>query len=182
MPLKTAVLLMAASWILLAPTLTHGQTMTARDYYNELHDAKGLDNFADQYVCFDNDPSGESFFIFAQSSILRDFLKANGGWIQLSKGQQNLLSKDWLILRNYTKGVATAGGRRFLSERGDAWAEDPYKTSGGGSMRYRFEINWQTLRYAAGVDSKTSADAPYVPVKEYYGRCEEVKAGGSGVK
>src|ERR1017187_894317 len=78
MPLKTAVLLMAASWILLAPTLTHGQTMTARDYYNELHDAKGLDNFADQYVCFDNDPSGESFFIFAQSSILRDFLKANG--------------------------------------------------------------------------------------------------------
>jgi len=145
MPLKRAVLLMAASSILFAPAITHGQTMTARDYYNELHDATGLDNFADQYVCFDNDPRSESFFIFAQSSILRDFLKANGGWKQLSKGEQATLSKDWLILRNYTKGVATAGGRRFLSERGDAWVENPIKTS-GGSMRYQFEINWQTFR------------------------------------
>lgn len=31
--------------------------MTARDYYdyNELYKAGGLDNFADQYVCFTND-------------------------------------------------------------------------------------------------------------------------------
>jgi hypothetical protein len=149
--------------------------MTARDYYNELHDAKGLDGFADQYVCFDNDSSNDSFIIFAQSSILRDFLKSNEGWNKLSKEQQALLSKNWLILRNYTKGVATAAGRRFLNQLGDNWVEEPYKTPSGGSMRFRFAINWQTLRYSAGVDSRPSGTGQYVPAKEYYGRCENVK-------
>jgi hypothetical protein len=157
------------------PTPARGQTLTARDYYNELHDAKGLDRMADQYVCFDDDPTKDSFFIFAQNRIIRDFLKSNGGWSHLSKDQQALLSKDWLILRNYTKGVATAGGERTLSKLDDLWVEEPYKIAGGGSLRYRFAINWQTLRYSAGVDRKTSPSDRYVPVKEYYGRCEEVK-------
>jgi hypothetical protein len=172
---NSVMLFVGVLFLLSVPMPADGQTMTARDYYNELQDAKGLDGFADQYVCFDNDPNSDSFFIFAQSSILRDFLKINGGWNQLSKDEQALLNNDWLILRNYTKGVATAAGRRTLGKLGDNWVEEPYKIPSGGSMRYRFAINWQTLRYSAGIDSRTSAGGAYLPVKEHYGRCEKVK-------
>jgi hypothetical protein len=175
MLLRVVMRSMGALLLLIVLIPVRGQTLTARDYYNELHDAKGLDSFADQYVCFDNDPNSDSFFIFAQSSILRDFLKINGGWAQLTKKEQALLNNDWLILRNYTKGVGTAAGRRTLNKLGDNWVEEPYETPGGGSVRYRFAINWQTLRYSAGVDSRASARDPYVPAKEYYGRCEKVK-------
>jgi hypothetical protein len=58
---------------LTGPMPAQGQTLTARDYYNELHDAKGLDGFADQYVCFDNDPNKDSFFIFAHSCPRQEF-------------------------------------------------------------------------------------------------------------
>jgi hypothetical protein len=175
MLLRVVTLAIGVLLFLIVQMPANGQTLTARDYYNELHDAGGLDSFADQYVCFDNDLNNDSFFIFARSSILRDFLKGNGGWNQLTKDQQALLSNNWLILRNYTKGVATAAGRRYLNEVGDSWIEEPYKIPSGGSMRFRFAMNWQTLRYSAGVDSRTSAGGAYLPVKEHYGRCEKVK-------
>jgi hypothetical protein len=41
-------------------------TMSARDYYNELHKTGGLD-IAGDYVCFYKDESNPNFFIFILS-------------------------------------------------------------------------------------------------------------------
>ena len=45
---------------------------TARQYYDELYKAGGLDRMADKYVCFDDEDELKTFFIFARVRILEN--------------------------------------------------------------------------------------------------------------
>lgn len=52
--MKAKYLLLLASTVFAAGTLAQSQKpeMTARDYFNEIYAAGGLDGFADGHVCF----------------------------------------------------------------------------------------------------------------------------------
>src|ERR1700674_1075482 len=86
--------------------MPQAQAQTARDYYNEIYKAGGLDRMDDGEICFDDDPKMETFFIFGQSTHLREFLEMNGGLSKMAKPMQEQLKKDFLIVRGYNKGIA----------------------------------------------------------------------------
>lgn len=93
-----------ATAALALPLVRTGKAQSARDYFNELYKAGGLDRMADEYVCFDNSPELQTFFIFAKSDVLKQFLMDNGGFAKLPKSQQSVFSKGFLIVRGYHKG------------------------------------------------------------------------------
>jgi hypothetical protein len=59
------------------------QPQSARDYYNEIYKAGGLDRVADGEVCFDDDPTMTYFFIFGQSKHMREFMQLDGTFAKL---------------------------------------------------------------------------------------------------
>ena len=120
---------------------------SARDYYNELYKAGGLDRMADVYVCFDDDPALQTFFIYAESDVLKEFLTDNGAFAKLPKREQQELNKGFVIVRGYEKGVALRD-------------EDFYKNvtdsvkAGSGRLLMRMRLNETptTLRYKRAVE------------------------------
>jgi len=82
-------------------TGTPGQS--ARNYYDELYKAAGLDRMADQYVCFDDDPALETFFIFAKSDTLKQFLSDNGGYEKLPAKSKRPCKKGFSPFVNMTR-------------------------------------------------------------------------------
>ncbi len=78
---------------------------TARDYYNEIYAAGGLDRGAARYVCFNEDPGVKAFLIFTESKYLREYMISNGTFDKLSKAEQAELKKEFLVFRGYDKGV-----------------------------------------------------------------------------
>lgn len=51
---------------------------SARQYYAEVYTAGGLDRTSDEFVCFDDDQKLETFFVFSQSSHLKELLLSAG--------------------------------------------------------------------------------------------------------
>jgi 16S rRNA U516 pseudouridylate synthase RsuA-like enzyme len=146
---------------------------TARDYYNELYKAGGLDRMSDGYVCFDDSPDLQTFFILSKSATLKDFLVANSGFAKLTKAQQAVFNKGFLIVRSYDKGVALAG-RDTYSKDDDTWVSDPFTIgSQKARMRMRLSIAWETLRYKRTVEILNSKLDQESEVARY-GRCEMV--------
>jgi hypothetical protein len=146
---------------------------TARDYYNELYAAGGLDRMADEYVCFDEDPTNENFFIFSQSKTLRDFLIADGTFSKFTKAQQDRLKKDWLAVHGYAKGVPI-GDEEYYDKDGDTWVGEIVKLDTANLLRMRFTISWQTLRYKRSVEM-LKPDKTYRSELAHFGKCEVVK-------
>src|SRR5258708_26154124 len=93
---------LALLMLLLMPQTT---VRTAREYYDELYKAGGLDRFADGEVCFDEDTTNQNFFIFGQSKHMREFMKADGTFEKLSKKMQVQPEKDFLIVRGDAKRI-----------------------------------------------------------------------------
>ena len=145
---------------------------SARDYYTEIYKAGGLDRMADGYVCFDDDPKLETFFIFGKSETLKQFLISTGDFKKMTKAQQAELNRGFLNTRGYDRGVAhsseefySTDGASFLSELGIV---------SGQKMRMRLSIEWATLRYKRSLEFLNSnATSKNVPLSRY-GRCEEV--------
>src|SRR6266702_282689 len=81
---------------------------TARDYYNEIYAAGGLDRFVSRYVCFNEDPDVKAFFIFTENKYLREYMISNGTFNKLSNAEQAEFKKDSLLFRGYSKGVPVA--------------------------------------------------------------------------
>lgn len=160
-----------AIWLLLSVACL-GQS--ARQYYNELYKAGGLDRMADEYVCFDDDSRLETFFIFGESKTIREFLIADGSFDKMSKEFQKKLKEDFLILRGYDKGVAI-GGEDFYDHDGSSWVGDKFvlskqpKTFG----RMRFNVTWETLRYKRSVEV-LNPDMSLSGQYARYGKCEQV--------
>src|ERR1700730_17696129 len=92
---------------------------SAREYYKELYVAGGLDRMADRYVCFDDDPNIKTFFVFAESKYVREYMMADGTFSKLPKNYQAELKKDFVISRGYDKGVALSA-EDFLDADNDS--------------------------------------------------------------
>lgn len=147
---------------------------SARDYYNELYAAGGLDRLADRYVCFFEDPQLKTFFLFAESKELRDYMTANGTFAKLPKEHQTELKKDFLLVRGYNKGVAFAS-QDFYRPDNNAWISDTFPV-GKKTARLRFTIVWETLRFSRSVEI-LNAKGTVQTEAPAFGKCEFVAPG-----
>ncbi len=142
---------------------------SARSYFEALYKAGGLDRMADEYVCFDDDPSLRTFFIFTTSKTLREFLIMNGGFAKLPKAQQGELNRGFLILRGYDNGVPLPQEDTY-SRDGSSWVENGIIID-KVPARIRFTIVWETMRYKRSIEllnSKSRLRSEYAR----YGHCE----------
>lgn len=136
-----------------------GAAQSARSYFGELYKAGGLDRTADEYVCFDDDPSIQAFFVFTTSKTLREFFIAKGEFAKLPKAQRNELNKGFLVLRGYHKGVPQPHEETF-SPDGNSWIEKGVIEK--VPITIRFTINWETMRYKRSIEETLrSASAGY---------------------
>jgi hypothetical protein len=145
---------------------------TAREYYDEIYKAGGLDRMADEYVCFADDAGNENFFIFGESKSIREVMIADGTFTKLPKDMQAKLKQDWLIVRGYAKGVPFDSEEFFDKDRG-SWIDETHKLDANSNIRVRLAINWQTLRYKRAVEVLTRA-MKYQSEIPQFGRCERV--------
>jgi hypothetical protein len=147
--------------------------LTARDYYNELYKAGGLDRGADAYVCFYEDEKNPNFFIFGFSKDLREYIITQGGFSKLTKEQQDFLKKDFLMVRGYAKGIPFAD-QQYLNKDGDSWVSDNRKLDKEGKfLRDRLTVNWQTLRFKRSIET-FHADSTFMGELPNFGKCEPV--------
>lgn len=149
-------------------------SLTARDYYKELHPAGGLDYMAGGHACFQDDPKIDSFFIFRESKNLRDYMIADGTFSELPKETQGLINKDFLMVRGYVKGIPWRG-EEFLERDQASWISDQRMLDEQTPIRIRFNINWQTLRYKYAVEV-LNMDSTYRTEVASFGRCEEISS------
>jgi hypothetical protein len=149
-----------------------GFSQTARTYYDEIYNAGGLDRMADQYVCFDDDPTLNTFFIFAKSDTLKAFLESAGGYAKLSAKEKAQLTKGFLTVRGYDKGVPLSGEDNYIKD-GESWTTEVGYINKQSPVRMRFEISWQTLRYKRSAEILKS-DLTLQSTVARYGRCELV--------
>jgi hypothetical protein len=145
---------------------------SARDYYNELHAAGGLDQVVSHWVCFDDRKESENFFLFTESKVIREVMMADGSFYRAPKGLQDSLKKDFLFFRGYNKGVPLAAEEEY-SPDGTAWISSKFMLDGKTPARVRFEISWETLRYKRSVEILNPNGTLHGLVSAY-GRCELV--------
>jgi hypothetical protein len=127
---------------------------SARAYYSELYKAGALDRFADEYVCFSDEPMLNTFFLLAESRLMIDLIKADPGFPKLPKGVQAYLEKGYLIARGYDKGVALSC-ETFFEKDGSTWSTEAfYAPDGKTRLRVRLGVTWETLRYKRSVEIK----------------------------
>lgn len=145
---------------------------TARDYYNEIYAARGLDRGAARYVCFNENPDVRTFFVFTENRYLREYVISKRTFDKLSKAEQAELKKDYLIFRGYDKGVPLPTND-FLFPDGTPWVSEKFMLDKKTPARVRFSISWETMRYKRSVEVLNS-DETINGVVSAYGRCEGV--------
>ena len=144
--------------------------LTARDYFNELIAAGRLTDMTKSHACFQDDPKAESFFLIGESKYLRDSLLANGTFNKLPKATQDLMKRDFLVVRGYPKGIPWQG-QQFLDRDKQSWVSDPRMLDEDTPIRIRLNVNWQTLRYKYAVEL-LNMDLTYRSESASFGRCE----------
>ena len=152
--------------------ISPGFAQTAREYYNELYAAGGLDRMVDEYVCFFEKPELKNFFLFGENKLLREHMIENGTFEKLSKEQQAEMKKDILMFRGYNKGVPLANEDYFHAD-GGSWVSDTAPLDKNTSMRVRFSISWKTLRFKRSVEL-LEPDGTFKGDVPAYGKCELV--------
>lgn len=165
--------LLMLALLLCAPlALCQTTTMSARDYYDELYKAGGLDRMADEYVCFREDQE-PNFFTLALSKDIREFMMADGSFSKLPKALQDGMKKDFVAVRGYAKGIPFAD-RQEMSKDGDSWVGDERKLGKDGKfIRERLTVNWQTLRFKRSIET-FNADSTFIGELPSFGKCEHV--------
>lgn len=161
--------------ILIALAAAQTTPQTAREYYNEIYVAAGLDRMADEYVCFDEDATNPNFFIFGQSKTIREGMILDGTFTKLPKPAQAKLKQDWLIVHGYARGIPF-DGQDFYEKDGNSWVSEMRKMDANHSIQIRFTVNWQTLRYKRAYEMR-KLDGTFDSEIPRYGRCEEIEAG-----
>jgi hypothetical protein len=146
---------------------------TARDYYDELYAAGGLDRFAARYVCFDEDLALDTFFIYNKSSDIRDVLVAGEKFSKMPKDMQSRLNEDWIVIRGYDKGVPL-GDEDYYDKNGPSWVGSKFKASNECCLRVRLTVTPTTMRYKRTVEILNPNGTMKQDVARY-GRCEKVK-------
>jgi hypothetical protein len=126
---------------------------------------------ADGYVCFDEDPKLETFFIFGESKVLREFLQ---GYDKLDTKSRDRLKQDFLIVRGYDKGVVN-GDEDVYDKKGDDWVDEEFPLSKESEQRgrLRLTITWETMRYKRVLEI-LDEHSNFVNQVARYGKCERV--------
>lgn len=173
MRMKISRIVLGGLFALLLPFSTSGQS--ARQYFDELYKAGGLDRMADGYVCFDDSTALDTFFIFGKSETIKEFLEENGGMAKLPKAAQEDLNRPFLIVREYDKGVAEPA-EEYLYQDGSDWLGDEFVVGKDKTpMRIGLGVAWETLRYKRAVEV-LDPQGHLVSAYSRYGRCEEIPA------
>jgi len=149
-------------------------SLTARDYYNELYAAGALVHMAGGHACFQDDAKIDSFFIFGETKNLRDYMLADGTFSKLPNATQELMKKDFVMVRGYAKGIPWRG-EEFLEKDQESWISDKRMLDDHTPIRIRFNINRQTLRYKYAVEV-LNMDSTYRTEVASFGHCEEIPA------
>jgi hypothetical protein len=171
--LRFKSLLLAVLLSILLPVHAQNRSsLTARDYFNELVASGGLDHMAKGHACFQDDPKADSFFILWESKYLRDFMLSADAFSKLPKTTQELMKKDFLMVRGYPKGIPWRG-EEFLEKDEGSWVSDQHMLDELTPIRIRFNVNWQTLRYKYSVEV-LNMDSTYRSEVASFGRCEEL--------
>jgi len=150
--------------IFTASLAASGQT-TARDYYNELVKAEGLEGISNSYVCFQEKPS-ESFMTFSKSEDIKRTMAYEKFPAKIVKG----FSGHFIVLMGYYKGVQWANPAFLDQESADIRSASytaPMNIKGMPAT-LSFNINWKTLRYVYAV-----SDKDHVQLSASFGKCED---------
>ena len=151
---------------------TIGFAQTARNYYDEIYKAGGLDRMADEKVCFADEQNNQNFFIFAQSTHMKELLIAEGVFAKLPKAAQQQLNGNFLLVRGYTKGVPMSE-EEFYDNDNDSWVLKDVQLSPTTKARIRLNISWSTLRYKRTVEVLSPGSKMRSEVAQF-GRCEVI--------
>lgn len=163
---------LALVWLILGLACN---AQSARDYYNELYKAGGLDRMADEYVCFDDSQDLQTFFIVGNSDTVKWFLQHEGEFAKPPKSQQAELNRGFLIVHQYAKGIDN--GRMFYAKDDNSWVTDQFTVGSQKKMpmRMRLSITWETLRYQHRVELLNAGDLSFTgQAVSHYGRCERI--------
>ena len=147
---------------------------SARDYYNELYAAGGLDRVLSEHVCFDERPELQTFFIFTSTKVIREAMIANGSFGRAPRSFQAQLSKDMPIFRGYDKGVALSSEDDFVSDNNGSYLTEKFLID-TTPAQIRFNINWNTMRYKRAVEILNPNGSVQASVPAY-GRCESISS------
>lgn len=128
---------------------------------------------ADGYVCFDEDSSLQTFFIYGESEVLKAFLESEGGFKNLPKGSRARFDKPFIMIHGYDKGVSI-GERDYYDKDGVSWTSEKFKISNECCMRIRLTITPGTMRYKRSVEILNPSGSIRSEVSRY-GKCEAVK-------
>ncbi len=150
-------------------------TSAARSYYQELYAAGGLDRFADGYACFEDDPANKAFFIFGEGKHIREYMLADGTFGKMPKEVQQLMRKDFLLVRGYDKGIPWKSEDWLVADEG-SWIGEERMLDKHTPIRIRFTVNMQTLRYKWAVEV-LNPDSSYKSELASFGKCEKVPSG-----
>jgi hypothetical protein len=171
-PMYKPLILVLLTVCLISSAMAQVKQLTAREYYDELYKAGGLDNFADEYVCFREDDI-PVFFLMADSAPIKELLSADDKLKELPKSVQKSLDKGFLMVRAYNKGIAN-GPEYFDPDTHGNWVEegDVGTPTAPRKVAIGLKVNWDTLRYTRSV-SMIGVTEPYTES----GKCERVKPG-----
>jgi hypothetical protein len=126
---------------------------------------------ADEYVCFDDSPNLQTYFIYADSEVLKEFLEAKGGFAKLTKNQQAELNKGFLGVRGCDKGVALREEQTYTKD-GNRWVTDKFYVN-WAQMRMRIVMTPETLRNKRTLEI-LNANPEHQSESARYGRCGAV--------
>jgi len=144
---------------------------TARDFYNELYAAGGLDQILSYRACFDERPELQTFFIFTESKVIREVMTMDESFAKAPKSLQDKLKKNFLIFRGYDKGVPLSTQDTMNADNNGSWISDKFMLDKSTPARVRFNINWETLRYKRSVEV-LNLEGAVIGTVPAYGRCE----------
>jgi hypothetical protein len=144
---------------------------TARDYYNELDKAHGLEGFSNEYVCFRDDPNDEQFLTFSKTQNIAKLYPWENFPAKDRAAAKAAFEKPGLLMLGYKKGIQNGDPVVFDKDgiAGNSWVMLT-KIKG---MRIHFTINWQTLRYRWSVEEQRSGAWAVVENADTFGQCED---------
>jgi hypothetical protein len=146
---------------------------TARDYYNELDKARGLEGFSNEYVCFRDDRNDEQFLTFSKT---QDIAKTYP-WESFPANQRAAakaeFEKPGLLMLGYKMGIQNGEPVVFDKDKDDVRGNSWVMLTKIKGMRIHFTINWRTLRYRWSVEEQKYGVWAVVEKADTFGQCED---------
>jgi hypothetical protein len=142
--------------------------MTARDYYNELREAKALNGYTDEYVCFPDEPDAVNFAVVSKVESIAQRMRQHGRG-HAGDIVEHGLGKHALVVQDYYKGIPHDPATYQPDQLG---SDTDYSITYGKPLHGKSEylFNWSTGRYrflVYALDRNKN-----VPASEGSGKCE----------